>query len=253
MRLRLGQETDKKPEPNEKNDGNDGAMRMQGNAIETSTDVMRLLARHDVDAAGAADLSRYGKELLGFDEPILDQYTCAICFGLVISKNVLETISNGPTLFYQHHYRQINYRLDMIAYLLAREIEGKGFKALPFAASQMVDWQNQKAHVSHKRMGEIAGIGWIGRNNLLVHPVFGAQVRYNTVLTDMPLEAGEPLETGCGSCTACMQACPAEAIKAERELFDHKGCFAMLKRFKNERGLGHHICGICVKACRGKR
>ncbi len=73
-------------------------------------------------------LSRYGKEILGFDEPILDRYTCAISFGLVISKNVLETISNGPTLFYQHHYRQINYRLDMIAYLVAREIEQKGYQ-----------------------------------------------------------------------------------------------------------------------------
>jgi epoxyqueuosine reductase len=215
--------------------------------------VLTLLAPHDVDAAAVADLSHYEKEILGFDEPILDQYRYGICFGLVISMNVLETISNGPTLFYQHHYRQINYRLDMIAYLLAREIEGKGFKALPFAASQMIDWQNQKAHISHKRMGEIAGIGWIGKNNLLVHPVFGAQVRYNTVLTDMPLEAGKPLEKGCGGCTACATACPAQAIKDDRELFDHKGCFAMLKRYKNERALGHHICGICVRACRGKR
>ena len=83
--------------------------------------------------------------------------------------------------------------------------------------------------------------------------MFGAHVRYNTVLTDMPLEADEPLETGCGTCAACVQVCPAGAIKNERELFDHKGCFAMLKRFKNERGLGHHLCGICVKACGGKR
>ncbi|HUJ89412.1 MAG TPA: hypothetical protein VLX12_04390, partial [Syntrophorhabdales bacterium] len=132
-------------------------MGTRGVLEETSTDVMGLLVHHDVDAAGAADVSRYGKEMLGFDEPILDQYTCAISFGLVVSKNVLETIGDGPTLFYQHHYRQINYRLDMIAYLLAREIERKGYKALPFAASQMIDWQNQKAHISHKRMGEIAG------------------------------------------------------------------------------------------------
>ncbi len=216
-------------------------------------ELQNLMAPYDVDAAGVADLARYEKAVLGFDEPIFEQYTCGICFGLVISKNVLETISNGPTLFYQHHYRQINYRLDMIAYLLARQIEQKGFKALPFAASQMVDWQEQKAHISHKRMGEIAGVGWIGRNNLLIHPMFGAQVRYNTVLTDMPLAAGEPAETGCRECTACIRSCPAGAIRVEREHFDHKGCFAVLKRFKNERGLGHHICGICVRACGGKR
>ena len=228
-------------------------MGTSGIAAETSTDVKRLLAHHDVDVAAVADLSRYGKEILGFDKASIDQYRYAISFGLVISMGVLETLTDGPTLFYQHHYRQINYRLDMIAYLLAREIEQKGFKALPFAASQMVDWQDQKAHISHKHIGEIAGTGWIGRNNLLVHPVFGAHVRYNTILTDMTLDAGEPMDAGCGSCVACVQVCPAQAIKVERDQFDHKGCFAMLKRFKNERALGHHICGICVKTCRGKR
>ncbi len=214
---------------------------------------MKLLEGHGVDTAGVADLSRYGKEMFGFDEPLLDQYRYGICFGLVISKSVLETIIDGPTQFYQHHYRQINYRLDMIAYLLSRDIEQKGFKALPFAASQLVDWQNQRAHISHKRMGEIAGIGWIGRNNLLVHPEFGAHVRYNTVLTNMPLKAGQPEQMDCGTCRACIDVCPAGAIKPERELFDHKGCFAMLKHFKNKRNLGHHICGICVKACKGNR
>jgi epoxyqueuosine reductase len=225
--------------------------RMKRGSVEV--EIQELLGHHDVDAAGVADLSRYGKEILGIDKHAIDRYTYAISFGLVISRNVLETLTDGPTLFYQHHYRQINYRLDMIAYLLAREIEQKGFNALPFAASQMIDWQDQKAHISHKHIGEIAGTGWIGRNNLLVHPVFGAHVRYNTVLTDMPLQAGGPLETGCGTCTSCMEACPVQAIKTERDQFDHKGCFAMLKRFKNERGLGHHICGICVRACRGKR
>ncbi len=217
------------------------------------TELQQILESYDLDAIGVGDLTRYGKEVLGFDEPILERYSRAVSFGLAVSKSVLETISTGPTLFYQHHYRQINYRLDMVAYLLAREIERLGYRALPFAASQMIDWQDQKAHISHKRMGEIAGVGWIGRNNLLIHPLFGAHVRYNTVLTDMPLEASEPLAAGCGECTACMDVCPAGAIHHEREDFDHRGCFAMLKRFKNERNLGHHLCGICVRACKGTR
>ena len=112
-------------------------------------------------------------------------YPYAISFGLLVPSGVLETLTDGPTLFYLHHYRQVNYRLDMIAYELAKEIERRGGRALPFAASQMVDWQNQKGHISHKHVGVAAGIGWIGRNNLLVHPHFGARVRYNTVLTDI--------------------------------------------------------------------
>lgn len=216
-------------------------------------DVTGLMEPYGADVYGVADLGLYGKELRGFDDPILEQYRYGIAYGLVVSKSVLDTITDGPTQFYQHHYRQVNYRLDMIAYLLSRDIERMGYKALPFAASQLIDWQNQKAHISHKRMAELAGIGWIGRNNLMVHPAFGAHVRYNTVLTDIPLTPGSPLDMGCGTCVACVSACPAHAIKTTREEFDHQGCFAMLKRFKNERNLGHHICGICVKACKGTR
>lgn len=213
--------------------------------------ITTLLRGMGADVAGVADMSRYDREILGFSDDILHAYPYAISFGLLVPCGVLETLTDGPTLFYLHHYRQVNYRLDMIAYELAKEIERRGGRALPFAASQMVDWQNQKGHISHKHVGVAAGIGWIGRNNLLVHPEFGARVRYNTVLTDIDLTAGEPVGNGCGQCRACIGACPAAAIVQEPAGFDHKGCFAMLQQFKNKRNLGHHICGLCVKACEG--
>ena len=141
-----------------------------------------------------------------------------------------------------------------LAQAVAREIEKQGYRALPFPASQLVDWQNQKGHISHKRVAEIAGIGWIGRNNLLVHPDYGSQMRYNTVFTDMPLDPTSPSEEfGCGPCRACVSVCPAGAITDEAGNFDHHACFAMLKRFRNERNVGQYICGLCVKACKGKR
>ena len=223
-------------------------------SIDKNTEfIAAYLKSQDVDIFGAADMSLYDKELVAIDDSVKERLTFAISFGLVLSKGILETLTDGPTLIYLHHYRQLNYRLDMIGYLLSREIERKGFKAMPFAASQLVDWQNQRAHISHKKVGEVAGVGWIGRNNLLVHPVFGAQARYNTVLTDMPLKAGKPLGNDCGQCRACVSACPAGAIKEERENFDHQGCYAMLNKFRKERNLGHHICGLCIKACRGER
>lgn len=216
--------------------------------------IQDLLSTLDVDALGVADLSLYEKEILGLPGIAPGTYSRAICFGLAVSKSVLETLTDGPTPFYLHHYRQINYRLDMTSYLLAREIEKRGYKALPFPASQLIDWQNQKAHISHKHVGVIAGIGWIGRNNLLVHPRYGSQMRYNTVFTDMPLEPTAPhMQMGCGACRACVAACPAGAIADEPGDFDHKGCFEMLKQFRNQRNVGQYICGLCVKACKGKR
>jgi len=222
--------------------------------IDKNTEfITTYLGSKDMDVCGVADLSLYDKELVAVDDSVKDRLTFAISFGLVLSKGIIETLTDGPTLLYLHHYRQLNYRLDMTGYLLSREIERKGFRAIPFAASQVVDWQNQRAHISHKKVGEIAGVGWIGRNNLLVHPVFGARVRYNTVLTDMPLKTGRPLTENCGRCRACIGACPAGAIREEREDFDHQGCYLMLNKFKKERNLGHHICGICINACEGER
>jgi epoxyqueuosine reductase len=210
------------------------------------------LRERGADIVGVADMSLYDREILGFSEDVKPQYPYAISFGLLVPKGVLETLSDGPTLFYLHHYRQVNYRLDTIAYEFAKEIEATGHRALPFAASQMVDWQNQLGHISHKHIGMLAGLGWIGRNNLLVHREFGGRIRYNTILTDMALEADEPAVFGCGDCRVCVSSCPAEAIKEDPVDFDHRGCFAMLQTFKNKRNLGHHICGLCVKACGGK-
>jgi len=119
------------------------------------------------------------------------------------------------------------------------------------AASQMIDWQRQLGHISHKHVAVAAGLGWIGRNNLLVHPQFGCRVRYNTVLTYMVLVPDGPMAIGCGDCRACVASCPASAIRDEQADFDHQGCYEMLQVFKNKRNLGHHICGLCVRACEG--
>jgi len=206
-----------------------------------------------VDTFGVADMSFYGDEITGIGDLTVKELPFAVSFGIVLSVGVLETLKDGPTQLYLHHYRQLNYRLDMIGYFLGRSIEREGFRAIPFAASQVVDWQRQRGHINHKKIGVMAGQGWIGRNNLLVHPVYGSRVRYNTVLTDIPLGATGELGQDCGGCKACVEACPAGAIKMERSEFDHHGCYDMLNRFRKERNIGHHICGICVKTCRRTR
>ncbi|HOV89377.1 MAG TPA: reductive dehalogenase domain-containing protein [Syntrophorhabdaceae bacterium] len=211
------------------------------------------LKEFHIDILGFGHMSLYDIDLVQIDNNLKERLPYAISFGLVLSKAVMATVIDGPNLLYLHHYRQLNYRLDMAAYILSKKIEEMGFNALPFAASQLVDWKNQKAHISHKKIGVISGIGWIGRNNLLIHPIFGAQVRYNTVLTDMPLQVNETKAFSCGACNACVNVCPAGSIKEDPSSFDHIGCYDMLTHFKNKRNLGHHICGLCIRVCKGKR
>jgi len=185
----------------------------------------------------------------------------AIVIGLRVSPAVTSTIRDRPTLIYKHHYTQLNYLLDRSALQIAEwimaqgELVGsQGFSALPIPASQVVDFGAQKADFSHRHAAVAAGLGWLGRNNLFVHPEFGAHCRLATVLTDMPLTHGTSIfdspaseHEGCGDCHACIDACPAGALSMDSYNFDR--CFAKLIEFRKLPGIGHHICGICVKAC----
>lgn len=173
----------------------------------------------------------------------------AVSAAIRLSKSVLDEIEDRPTKMYFHHYRQANSLLDHIAMRISNFIQSEGFNALPVPASQIVDWEKQTAYLSHKKIAELAGIGWLGHNNLIVHPQFGSQVRLVTILTDMPLSVDKPLKNDCGECKKCIEVCPAAAIKERRNDFDHMACFEKLKYFQRQRFVDQYICGICVKAC----
>ncbi|MDP2910859.1 MAG: 4Fe-4S binding protein [Candidatus Omnitrophota bacterium] len=200
---------------------------------------------------GVACVKPIKKEFLFSDETLKDlDYT--ISLGLRLSDGVLEEITSFPTKIYYHHYRQANAILDQIAFKVSNFIQSKGYKALSVPASQIVDWEKQTAHLSHKKIGEMAGLGFIGRNNLLVNSEIGARFRLVTILTNMPLESDQKLKEDCRECRACISVCPAGAIKEKKEEFDHIKCFEKLKEFRDKRLVDQFICGVCVKACKGK-
>lgn len=201
---------------------------------------------------GVADISVIKKEFR-LSPHILAGVERALSLGFRLQQQVLEEIEDRPTPLYFHHYRQINNFLDQNALKLASWLQEEGYKAIPIPASQLIDWQNQRGHVSHKKIAEFAGLGWLGRNNLLVTPQYGARVRLVTILTNMPLEADGFLKAGCGDCMACLAVCPAQAIKEKSADFDHQICFAKLKEFQKKGYVPQYICGICVKACKGKK
>lgn len=185
-------------------------------------------------------------------EYVLNGLERAISMAVRLSDNILEEIDDCPTKLYFHHYRSINMFLDQLALSMQHFIHKEGFTALPIPASQILDWEKQTAHLSHKKFAEEAGIGWVGRNNLIVSPQYGSKIRLVTVLTDMPLSLDKPLAAGCGACRACISACPAGSIKEKREDFDHLGCYEKLKEFRKNRYVDQYICGVCVKACKGR-
>src|SRR3989337_1071709 len=162
-------------------------------------------------------------------------YTERLLYGISIavrvSNSVLSGVIVGPTRHYLHHYKMLNLLLDQTALKLTLAIQERGYNALPIPASQIIDWEKQTAHLSHKMIALRAGIGWIGRNNLLVHPEFGSKIRLATILTNMPFKTDNPPpphppvvkggqggfiegmdgllgEENCRSCRKCIEICP---------------------------------------------
>ncbi len=180
-----------------------------------------------------------------------EKYRTAISIGIPLSKAVMDTIEKRPNMIYKAHYQQINHALNDVALTAARDLQDEGFGALPIPASQIIDWKPLRAHLSHREIAYKAGLGWWGRNNLLVTKEFGAKVRLVTILTDAELPEDKPSTDDCGECMECLYVCPAEAIAPEREDFDLDACHAKVTEFSRHNNFGHLICGICLKACDG--
>ncbi|MEO0108887.1 MAG: hypothetical protein ABIK62_06950, partial [candidate division WOR-3 bacterium] len=231
---------------------------------QSSLDLARIVQQEGGVLLGIADLcvdnlfeSLWPQGIVWGKVPF--RATTGLSFAVPVARQVLATIGEHPNQLYFHHYRQLNNQLDRIALRLTQVLEQRGVRALPIPASQIVDWQTQRGLVSHKRIAVAAGLGWIGRNNLLVTRAYGAQVRLASVLTDLPIGAARDLVAsfgpecssafGCRECRACITVCPAQAIRDEPSEFDHQACFAQLREFQRQGYVGQYVCGICVRAC----
>lgn len=211
----------------------------------------RFCQGQGVDLFGVADIRKIKKEFM-LSENILWQLDKALCLGVRLSRKILQEIKDAPTRLYFHHYRTVNNFLDQIALKVSNYIQKRGFLSLPIPASQIVDWRNQKGHLSHKQIGYLAGLGWRGRNNLLVNARLGSQFRLVSILTNMPLKIDKPTQRNCRDCELCIKVCPVGAIREGSLDFDLIQCFEKLKEFQKQKLVNQYICGICVNACKGK-
>jgi epoxyqueuosine reductase len=141
------------------------------------------------------------------------------------------------------HYASLRRRLESLAQILTTA----GFRAaILIDDNRLVD---RAAAVG-------AGVGWWGKNTMVLAPGAGPWLLLGSIVTDAPLEVSAPMVRDCGTCEACLPACPTGALVAPGVL-DSRRCLAYWAQapgpipleFRQPLGDRLYGCDDCLEAC----
>ncbi|GFZ30011.1 iron-sulfur-binding protein [Clostridium zeae] len=156
------------------------------------------------------DISRLPeKENMGYDTAILIGILLSPEFILGLSK---ETIA-VPSEFWEKEHRA-----QELAEWVADFIVGKGYKAFAQSDGNLINGYFEEATktsvLPHKKIAILSGLGWIGKNNLLIAEEYGCAFCMCTVLTNasLSIENKKVIMPKCGGCTVCKDICPVNVI-----------------------------------------
>ncbi len=143
------------------------------------------------------------------------------------------------------------------------DVLGERLEQLATAIRELVPGATTRCYVDagpvpERELAQLAGLGWIGKNMMLIHPEIGSFTFIGVVLTDAGLEPDLPFEADrCGTCRRCLDACPTQAFAGPRDLdaracisyltIEHHGAFTPAQASQ----LGDWIfgCDVCQDVC----
>ena len=194
------------------------------------------------------------------DEFDNEKFKYAISIVVRMSKDVFEEINTEPTHTYFHHYRTVNAFIDNSLLKIGLFLQKNGYSYIPIGASQSInkDGWNYKARFSSRQIACMSNLGSIGKNNMFIHRDLGPAVRLGTLFTDCELKTDRDTDFNkkCEDCSACVEMCPAGALKGEiwtpdkdrEDIIDAQKCSEYMKKEFKMIGRGA-VCGICIKSC----
>ena len=134
-------------------------------------------------------------------------YSCVIFFGKAISKEYINALraDEKPST---KEVINTERKMDTLAVKLASLLEAEGYDSTAKLKFGLLP---------HKTVALAAGLGFIGKNNLLVTEQYGCAVMFGRVLTTAPFETmrAEPMQPQCGDCNICVDSCPSKTLRGK--------------------------------------
>ena len=143
------------------------------------------------------------------------------------------------------------------------DVLGERLEQLATAIRELIPGSTTRCYVDagpvpERELAQLAGLGWIGKNMMLIHPEIGSFTFIGVVLTDAELAPDLPFEADrCGTCTRCLEACPTQAFAGPRDLdaracisyltIEHRGAFTDAQQAQ----IGDWVfgCDVCQDVC----
>ena len=168
------------------------------------------------------------------------------------SKDSLESMENSGKAYVSRYARGRDYHKLIRKRLqkLARRIQDV---VGPFGYRAFVD----SAPVLERALAEKSGMGWIGKNTMLINKQAGSWFFLGELFTDLPLPVDEQVSDHCGSCSACLDICPTNAF-VKPNLLDATRCISYLTielrtsipvEFRKPMGNRIYGCDDCQIVC----
>ena len=147
---------------------------------------------------------------------------------------------------YAKWYETLNESLNKTSKKLAEALDGIPIPATSEGRASKVKTVKEyyPTVVSHRVHSEHSGIGWRGKNGLLVNPVYSCMIRLAGVITSQPVYTSSRLDESCGACESCLKVCTF--LRHIDRLDDYREqCLS----YMNWLDLDDEVCGKCIKAC----
>ena len=177
------------------------------------------------------------------------QFPNAIVFALPLTEKYIKEVFDTPNYvqarvednfnFADDEYILTEHKAGWLADHIAKCLTQKGYKTFSQSDESLIaegkfDVEHKQSLLPNKTVAMLGGLGWIGKNNLLITREYGAAQCLGTLLTNAPFATilHEPILPKCGKCSVCVNICEKQVLKnrtwastiSRDEIVDVYGC-----------------------------